>query len=84
MDHFWGCLDLGQPWIQIQLALNIQGPCTHCVAWDTTSLCFPLARAKFVLPRRGMMEDMERYYDIKKGTIPQHDNLLAISKPEDP
>ena len=33
--------------------------------------------------RRGMMEDMERYYDIKKGTIPQHDNLLAISKPED-
>jgi hypothetical protein len=31
-----------------------------------------------------MMEDMERYYDIKKGTIPQHDNLLAISKPEDP
>lgn len=33
--------------------------------------------------RRGMMEDMERFYDIKKGTVPQHDNLLAISKPED-
>ena len=33
--------------------------------------------------RRGMMEDMERYYEIKKGTIPHHDNLLAISKPED-
>ena len=29
------------------------------------------------------MEDMERFYEIKKGTIPQHDNLLAISKPED-
>ena len=33
-------------------------------------------------PRRRMMEDMERYYEIKKGQIPQHDNLLAISKPE--
>ena len=30
-----------------------------------------------------MMEDMERYYEIKKGTIPHHDNLLAVSKPED-
>ena len=34
-------------------------------------------------PRRHMMEDMERFYEIKKGTIPQHDNLLAISKPEE-
>eukprot|EP00930_Biecheleria_cincta_P031240 TRINITY_DN21698_c0_g1_i1.p1 TRINITY_DN21698_c0_g1~~TRINITY_DN21698_c0_g1_i1.p1 ORF type:complete len:2245 (+),score=433.56 TRINITY_DN21698_c0_g1_i1:107-6841(+) len=33
---------------------------------------------------RGMMEDMERYFEIKKGTIPHHDNLLAISKPEEP
>eukprot|EP00440_Ansanella_granifera_P030441 gb/GFBE01033071.1/.p1 GENE.gb/GFBE01033071.1/~~gb/GFBE01033071.1/.p1 ORF type:complete len:2256 (+),score=522.78 gb/GFBE01033071.1/:1-6768(+) len=36
-----------------------------------------------VIPRR-MMEDMERYYEIKKGAIPHHDNLLAISKPEEP
>mmetsp|Transcript_89791 Transcript_89791/g.159654 ORF Transcript_89791/g.159654 Transcript_89791/m.159654 type:complete len:2242 (-) Transcript_89791:140-6865(-) len=36
-----------------------------------------------VIPRR-MMEDMERYFEIKKGTIPHHDNLLAISKPEEP
>jgi hypothetical protein len=36
-----------------------------------------------VIPRK-MMEDMERYYEIKKGIIPHHDNLLAISKPEEP
>ncbi|CAE8724279.1 unnamed protein product [Polarella glacialis] len=36
-----------------------------------------------VIPRE-MMTDMERYFEIKKGTIPHHDNLLAISKPEEP
>ena len=40
-------------------------------------------RSHCIVCRRGMMEDMERYYEIKKGTIPHHDNLLAISKPED-
>ncbi|CAJ1371706.1 unnamed protein product [Effrenium voratum] len=42
-----------------------------------------LDREGLIAPR-GMMEDMERFYDIKKGTVPQHDNLLAISKPEEP
>ncbi|CAK9004205.1 unnamed protein product [Durusdinium trenchii] len=42
-----------------------------------------LESERLIVPR-GMMEDMERYYDIKKGTIPQHDNLLAVSKPEEP
>eukprot|EP00931_Biecheleriopsis_adriatica_P029163 TRINITY_DN17358_c0_g2_i1.p1 TRINITY_DN17358_c0_g2~~TRINITY_DN17358_c0_g2_i1.p1 ORF type:complete len:2291 (+),score=504.51 TRINITY_DN17358_c0_g2_i1:620-6874(+) len=27
---------------------------------------------------------MERFYEIKKGTVPHHDNLLAVSKPEEP
>lgn len=42
-----------------------------------------MVREGLIVPRR-MMEDMERFYEIKKGQIPQHDNLLAISKPEEP
>lgn len=36
-----------------------------------------------ILPR-SMMTELERRTEINKGTVPQHDNLLAISKPDEP
>mmetsp|Transcript_89387 Transcript_89387/g.289076 ORF Transcript_89387/g.289076 Transcript_89387/m.289076 type:complete len:2348 (-) Transcript_89387:56-7099(-) len=42
-----------------------------------------LGQEGLILPRH-MMEEVERWIEIKKGTIPHHDNLLAVSKPEEP
>ena len=63
---FWGCLDSGRPWLQIQLALNTQGRCPHCVALDNLGhhiLLFPLERKVCAAKAR---------YDGRHGEILRH------------
>lgn len=42
-----------------------------------------LGKEGLLVPRH-VMEPMERWIEIKKGKVPHHENLLSISKPEEP